>query len=128
MNELLIGVNWLAVGIGTIAAFALGALWYSPVLFVKGWAQGVGVDIDAKPEGVAATMITQFFGTFLLALVIAICTAKDQLALALLAILTIAVLLFSGGGYTQKSRYAKIVESTFVIAMGAIMIACHSLF
>ena len=28
-------VNFLAVGIATVLAFALGALWYSPVLFAK---------------------------------------------------------------------------------------------
>lgn len=31
-------VNWLAVGIGTVAAFLVGWLWYSPILFIKGWA------------------------------------------------------------------------------------------
>jgi hypothetical protein len=26
-------INWLAVIVGTVIYFALGALWYSPVLF-----------------------------------------------------------------------------------------------
>ena len=30
-------VNYLAVGLATILAFALGGLWYSPVLFGKAW-------------------------------------------------------------------------------------------
>ena len=31
-------VNWLAVGVGTVAAFMVGWLWYSPLLFGKKWA------------------------------------------------------------------------------------------
>lgn len=30
-------MNFLAVGAATILAFALGALWYSPVLFARQW-------------------------------------------------------------------------------------------
>ena len=128
MNELIAGVNWLAVGVSTIAAFALGALWYSPILFVKGWAEGVGVDINNKPDNMAATMVAQLIATFLLALVIGVCAVADQIELAILVIVTIAILLYAGGGYSQKSGYAKMVESGFVIAMGVVMIACQALF
>ncbi|MDX8348520.1 hypothetical protein SLH49_11025 [Cognatiyoonia sp. IB215446] len=33
-------VNWLAVGVGTIGAFVLGMVWFSPVMVGKGWATG----------------------------------------------------------------------------------------
>ena len=128
MTELVMGVNWLAVGVGTAAAFLLGALWYSPILFVNVWAKGVGVNIEDKPENMVATMITQLAATFLLSLVVGICAVGDQIALAILVIVTIAILLYAGGGYTQKSTYAKMVESVYVIAMGAVMITCHVLF
>ena len=127
MNELVMGVNWLAVGVGTIAAFTLGALWYSPVLFVNGWAKGVGIDIQDKPDNMIGAMVTQLVATFLLSLVVGVCAVGDQIALAILVIVTIAILLYAGGGFTQKSTYAKMVESGFVIAMGAVMIACHIL-
>ena len=125
MTELVMGVNWVAVGVGTAAAFLLGALWYSPLLFVNAWAKGVGVNIEDKPENVISTMIIQLVATFLLSLVVGVCAVGDQIALAILVIITIAVLLYAGGGYTQKSTYAKMIESAYVIAMGAVMIGCH---
>lgn len=42
-------VNWVGVIVATIAAFALGALWYGP-LFSKPWMRGLGLD----REGIAA--------------------------------------------------------------------------
>ncbi len=35
-------VNLLAVGVATLLAFALGALWYSPVLFARQWTAAHG--------------------------------------------------------------------------------------
>ena len=40
-------INWIAVVVATIAAFATGALWYSPLLFVKAWKKEMGVPDDA---------------------------------------------------------------------------------
>ncbi|HNR08159.1 MAG TPA: DUF1761 domain-containing protein [Saprospiraceae bacterium] len=37
------GMNWLAVLVAGIAAWALGALWYSPVLFGKAWQKESGL-------------------------------------------------------------------------------------
>lgn len=30
-------INWIAVIVATLAAFAVGAVWYSPLLFTKAW-------------------------------------------------------------------------------------------
>lgn len=37
MAELLTSLNWLAVLTATVVYFALGALWYSPLMFAKTW-------------------------------------------------------------------------------------------
>jgi hypothetical protein len=37
-------INWLAVIVAAIAAFGVGALWYSPLLFTKAWIRESGVD------------------------------------------------------------------------------------
>jgi hypothetical protein len=38
MFTILLGhVNWLSIIIATLSAFAIGGLWYSPVLFSKIW-------------------------------------------------------------------------------------------
>ena len=36
-------VPWLAVVVSTVLAFALGVLWYSPLLFAKPWMAGPGL-------------------------------------------------------------------------------------
>ena len=55
MTELTANVNWLAVIVGFVLAFALGWLWYSPKLFGTKWAEGVGVKMgDASAMPVAA--------------------------------------------------------------------------
>lgn len=41
------GINWLAVGIGVLAYYALGGLWFTP-LFGKMWDASVGFD---RPRG-----------------------------------------------------------------------------
>ena len=38
------GINWIAVIVVTLLSFVMGALWHSPKLFGKAWAE------DAKPE------------------------------------------------------------------------------
>lgn len=40
-------INWLAVLAATIAAFVLGGLWYSPMLFAKAWQRAAGVSDEA---------------------------------------------------------------------------------
>lgn len=45
------GVNWLAVLVAALVGFAIGAAWYSPLLFGKPWAALMGFD-DLTPEKV----------------------------------------------------------------------------
>ena len=47
-------INWLGVGLGAVAFFAVGALWYT-VLFGKAWQRELGFSDDYR-EGVAAFM------------------------------------------------------------------------
>lgn len=61
-------VNWLAVIVAAIAMFGLGAVWYSPALFVKQWAQAAGLEIDYAKRGNMGVI----FGTsFVLTLIMA---------------------------------------------------------
>jgi len=43
-------LNWLAVIVGGLIYFVLGALWYSPVLFAKPWQKSIGWDPATQPE------------------------------------------------------------------------------
>lgn len=54
-------VNFIAVIVAAIAAFAVGGLWYSPLLFAKAWQKEVGLT-DEQLQGANMGMI---FGTTL---------------------------------------------------------------
>jgi len=47
-------LNWLAVIVAGLVGYFPGAIWYSPIAFVKPWARELGVDLNAKPKGVGA--------------------------------------------------------------------------
>lgn len=42
------GLNWLAIIVAALSAFALGGLWYSPVLFVKIWMKESGITEESQ--------------------------------------------------------------------------------
>lgn len=60
--------NWWAILVSALAAFALGGLWYSPILFAKIWMKETGVNPDNK-QGRNVAMA--FGGTFVLQLIAA---------------------------------------------------------
>lgn len=45
-------LNWLAVIVAALIYFALGALWYSPVLFARRWQRSIGWDPAQTPPDV----------------------------------------------------------------------------
>ena len=59
----LAGINWLAVVVATVAAFAIGGFWYSKALFGSTWLQEVGLTEDAVNN---ANVRMTFGGTFVL--------------------------------------------------------------
>jgi hypothetical protein len=59
-------VNWLAVLAATIAAFVLGGLWYSPLLFAKKWQAAAGLTDEQVNSG---NPVVIFGGAFVLAFV-----------------------------------------------------------
>ena len=48
-------LNWLAVIVGGVIYFALGALWYSPMLFARPWQRSIGWDPEATPPEMKPT-------------------------------------------------------------------------
>lgn len=127
MNEITANVNWLAVTVGAVIAYGLGYLWYSPKLFGKKWAEGVG--LKQAPENLpVAAMVMQAAGTFLLAWVVGVTAANNALLTVILVVATIVALMLAGALFAQKSRYAMFTEAGFVVAMAVIMIAVQGIF
>lgn len=67
-----IQIDYLAVLVAVVANFVFGFVWYTP-LFGKVWAQEMGMDPNAKPDGgtMAKGMILMVVGNFLMAYVLA---------------------------------------------------------
>jgi hypothetical protein len=59
-------INYLAVLVGGIAAFAFGALWYSPLLFSKTWQKEIGM----SEADLAGANMVKIFGTSLLLMLV----------------------------------------------------------
>ncbi len=127
MGELTLGVNWLAVGIGTLLSFFLGAMWFSPYMFGVKWAEGVGNPIGEDSKQPVGALVLQLLGTFLLAWLIGIAAAREELLLAIMIGLLVSVLLAASDLFGGSTRYAAIVEGAFPIAMLVIMLLCQAI-
>lgn len=65
----LASINYLAILVAALSAFAIGSVWYSPLMFSKAWQNALGLsDKDIKE----ANMFVIFGTSFLLMLVMAI--------------------------------------------------------
>ena len=67
-------VNWIGVGAATVAAFALGALWYGPLLG-KRWARELGKTLEERGSGgppLGPILVMQLIATIIVATVLAI--------------------------------------------------------
>ena len=120
-------LNWLAVIVGAVLSFGLGMLWFSPVMFGKGWSAGMqNLQPPEKPPIMA--MVLQLLGTFLLALVIGITATNDALITAVLAILSVMILMAGNALFKQNAGYTVAVDAGYTLAMGVIMIASQGIF
>ncbi len=51
-------INWLSVIMASLAAFVIGALWYSPILFGKAWQK----ELKLKDEDIKNANMPLIFG------------------------------------------------------------------
>ncbi|HEY7463058.1 MAG TPA: DUF1761 domain-containing protein [Candidatus Limnocylindria bacterium] len=77
-------INWLPVIVGAIIWFALGALWYSPVLFARPWQRSIGWDPErTPPQQQVTTYLVPFIGYLVMAIgtaMLAKATGTDTLS------------------------------------------------
>ncbi len=61
-------INFLAVLVAAVSAFVIGSVWYSPILFGKGWQNALGL----SEEDIKNANMVKIFGTsFVLMLIMA---------------------------------------------------------
>jgi hypothetical protein len=128
MNELTEGVNWIAVFVSFFLSFMLGWLWYSPVMFGKKWAAGVGVSLSNASSLPVVAMVTQALATFALAWLFGITASTNAMLTIILIMVTIILFNVSNGKYAQKSNVAITIEATYIFAMGIVMFICQGIF
>lgn len=81
MQDLFSYINWIAVFIGALGYFMLGAIWYSKMLFAKKWLEYVKIDINdvnAK-KGMGAIMSGSFLLMFLTSAGMAVIASRLEL-------------------------------------------------
>ena len=66
----LYAINWCSILVAGSAGYALGALWYSPLLFGNLWMKIQGFEKEDLKEGCTKAMIITFFTTMLTAFVL----------------------------------------------------------
>lgn len=120
-------VNWIAVVVGTIAAFLFGWLVYSPLLFAKTWAAGSGVELTPESRPPLVAMLLQILALFCLASVIGVTATIDALLTAVLAILAAALLTVSNGAFCKKSGAALMIDGGYIVGSGVLMIAAQGI-
>ena len=120
-------VNWVAVSVGTVAAFLMGWLVYSPMLFGQKWAEGSGVELDSADKMPVFAMISQFVALLMLSTVIGVTATMNALFTAILAIAAAALFVASNGAFCRKSRYAMLVDIGYILAAGVLMIIAQGI-
>lgn len=63
-------VKWPAIALSVIATFAIGGLWYSPLLFVKPWLKMSGVDKKVFDAGLPKALVVDLFAATVTAIVL----------------------------------------------------------
>lgn len=128
MEEIVTGVNWLAVIVGFVVSFGLGWLWFSPKLFGTKWAEGNGLDPSGPDKMPMGAMITQIIGTFLLAWVVGVTAKNEALLTIVLITVTMVFLNAANAMFSGKTSYVRHVDAGFTAVMVIIMIICQGIF
>jgi hypothetical protein len=63
-------INFLALGVATVAKMILGGLWYSPILFHKTWMKLVNITAEQMNAIMPKALLTDLIGTFIQAFVL----------------------------------------------------------
>jgi len=68
-------INYWAVLVSALVFYAIGAVWYSPLLFAKAWQKATGVTQEKMASVNKGKMALTFISTFILSLLMACVTA-----------------------------------------------------
>lgn len=129
-----------AILLATIGAFIIGALWYSPFLFMKAWLKGEGITKEHLPKRSLAYMVRinaySFIAHACIATVLALIFDLIQveslkIAISVAALLTLGLIVSSrfidmlyttqGTHYDLKSQIKFLVASGYYLAVSVVI-------
>lgn len=129
-------INYLAVVVATVAAFALGGLWYSPLLFAKLWVKAHGYteeQVKAMQKSAVKAYGVSLICQLLIALAIAVLVGYVHLILCVQG-LKLALLIWAGFAFplglmatmfTEKKLTVFVIDTgyqlVYLLIMGAII-------
>jgi hypothetical protein len=125
-------INWWAVLVSTVVAYAIGAVWYAPPVFGNRWMAALGKSREELGDP-ARLMVAQFFLTLVIAAVLAAVVVRFGavtwiegaaigfvLSLGLVATSLLSDWMFCG--FSMKLYWMQIgYKVTYVTVMGAIL-------
>lgn len=128
MQEITANVSWLAVIVGAVVAFVVGALWYSPKMFGAKWAEEQGVSPGTASDMPIGAMIAQAIGLLLLSWFVGVTAANEALLTVILATIAFTVMGYSGGMFANKGSYSRGVDAGYLVVVVVVMIIANGIF
>lgn len=128
MQEIMTDVNWLAVIVGAVVAFLVGWLWYSPMLFGKGWAAGNNVELGSASSMPVGAMVSQAIGLFLISWFVGVTAVGSNLMTFILAVIAFGVFAVSGAMFIKKPMNVIMVDFGYLIVAAIVMFAAQAIF
>lgn len=128
LSTLFSNVNWLAVLVASLAAFAIGSVWYSPLLFSKAWQKELNLsDYDIKNSNMALIFGLAFILMFISALVLELFLPRESTALVglvaglLVSIGWIATALGVNYLFGRRSLKLYLIDAGYFVVFFAVM-------
>jgi hypothetical protein len=121
-------INWLSVIAASLAAFAIGSVWYSPVMFSKTWQKESNLtDYDLKNASMPVIFGSAFVLMFISAVILDMFIGKDATASVgliaglLVSIGWIATALGVNYLFARKSFTLFLIDAGYFIVFFAVM-------
>jgi len=128
MAEILTGVSWIGVVVGAVAAFLVGWLLYSPMLFGKQWAAGNNVEMGSASNMPMGAMAAQAIGLLLVSWFVGVTAVESKLMTFILAVIAFGVLQASGSMFAKKSNTVVAIDFSYLIAVAVVMFIAQMIF
>ncbi len=128
LSTLFSNIHWLAVLVASLAAFAIGSVWYSPLLFSKAWQKELKLsDFDIKNSNMIVIFGLTFVLMFISALILDLFLPRDSTALIgliaglLVSVGWIATALGVNYLFGRKSLKLYLIDAGYFVVVFAVM-------